>query len=375
MLPAEELEELRSLQARAYGRDAVLTDADALRLRELQARRVAPAPEAAEHEPAEPRVPSPSEPPSAERAPAGAGGGDASVLVAPETDDGGPESAEAHGDETPSSPAPSLWSLLRTRWRPVAIAAVAVLLVGLGVGWLAFGRSGVASVELTAEQQEWQDDLISGGVYDAGSVHALAVEEGVVVWAATKDSRARTCVILSTGAVSLPSCDRTDRVAETGIYGSITVGASDDLQRQVNVQMLLTATGDPAVAVTAYDYDPVSSGITYANEQEADTAARLVEEGFDASSLWVVGYDGEVPVWNGVQVDSQNRCLIHDGSTPESPMTCADPETMQEQASSLVLNVVDTDTGAVTHLEMGSAQGPAYLVITREGGVGGAGGD
>ena len=370
MLGPDDLEELRSLQARAYGRDAGLTEAEADRLRELEERRVSGAsetmaaatPDAADSE----RVT------AAETGEAGAG----RAAPLPEEPVGSGEQPIAPALESPGTAThSSVRALLRRHWRPAVLAAAALLIAGTGIGWLASTLSAPAPVALTAEQQEWQNELLASGDYDSGSVRAVAVEEGAVVWTATKDGRSRTCLILSTGDVTQPSCDRTETVATTGIYGSITVSAEDDRQRQVAVQMLLTAAGEPAVAVSAYDYDTGISGITYANDEEALIAERLVDDGFDANSLWVVGYDDDVPVWSGVQTETQNPCLIYHGTAADDPVTCADPETMQEESSSLVLNVVDTETGGVTHLEMRSGQGPTYLVITREEGVVGAGGD
>lgn len=367
MLDAEEHDELRSLQARAYGRDASLTASEAARLRELEDRRVTRADDTAGGDPAEITEAVPAQPaPVAPRVLFGQEDAGATS----EADDGSGEAAVGGG---PAAAAPSLLSLLRRHWRPAAITAVAVLLIGLGVGWLAFGRSGAAPVELTATQRSWQDDLVSGGVYDSGSIRALGVEEGAVIWAATKERGASICLILRAGDVAVPNCGPSERVSDTGIYGSIMVAAEGDLHRQINVQMLLTAAGQPAVAVSTYDYDPGTTGFTYASEGESQTATRLVEEGFDPNALWVIGYDGDVPIWSGTQIESQNRCLIHDGSRADSPMVCVDPETMQDQDSSLILTVVDAETGDVTNLELASNNGPEYLVITREGGVSGAG--
>lgn len=374
MLDAGELEELRHLQARAYGRDAALTDAEAVRLRDLEERRVARIPESAE-----PASLPPEKASAARGDGAGAGRQTPADIGASEgrvREDGPLDPPPVpEQEESPAVASPSLVALARGHWRSLAIAAAVVLVIGLGVGWLAFGKPAIAPVELTAEQQKWQDDLISAGVYDQGSIRALAVEEGAVIWSATRDERERTCLILGTGEMTQPSCDRTERIGDTGIYGAITVRGTDDRQRQVSVQMLLTASGEPAVAVTSYDAESGVSGITYANDEETRTAERLAEDGFEANSLWVVGYDGDVPVWTGMKRDSQNQCLIYDGSAADSPSVCADPETMQEQASSLVLTVVDSETGETTSLELASNHGPSALVITRGGGVVGAGED
>lgn len=373
MLEPEESEELRSLQARAYGRDSALTEAEAERLRELEERRLAPAAEA-EHpvagERSDAAEPDTGVAADVDSASASAAVDDARVPAG--------EDVAGDADDAPSRSSSflhPLLSLLRTRWRPVALAAVVVLAIGVGIGWLAFGRSGAAAVELTADQQGWQNDLVATGVYDPGSIRALGVEEDVVIWTATKGGQERTCLILGTGEATVPTCERTEMIAATGMYGSISVKGKGDLQREVSAQMLFTASGEPAVAVSAYDYDTSESGITYANEAESEAAARLSENGFEAGSLWVVGYDGDVPIWTAVQTESQNQCLIYDGSTDEAPVACADPQTMQEQASGLVLNVVDAETGAVTHLELMSNRGPGYLTITREGDASGAVGD
>ncbi|WP_017203657.1 hypothetical protein [Microbacterium algeriense] len=373
MLSPDDLEELRSLQERAYGRDAGLTAAEAERLRELEERRFSRPPETTDAADATLRGPVGSERITAAET-GEAGAGHAAPLAEEHADSRGQPIAPDPGLPDTASRS-SARALLRRHWRPAALIAAASLLAGVGIGWAASAVSAPAPVALTAEQQEWQNDLLASGDYDSGSVRAVAVEEGTVVWTATKDERSRTCLILSTGDVTQPSCDRTETVATTGIYGSITVDADDDRQRQVAVQMLLTAAGEPAVAVSAYDYETGISGITYANDEEALIAERLVDDGFDANSLWVVGYDDDVPVWSGIQTETQNPCLIYGGSAPDDPVTCADPETMQEESSSLVLNVVDAETGGVTHLEMRSNRGPTYLVITREEGVVGAGGD
>ncbi|MFK3676385.1 hypothetical protein ACI2IP_01555 [Microbacterium sp. NPDC090218] len=371
MLDAEESKELRSLQARAYGRDAELTASDAARLRELEDRRFARVPDATPAVAVEPPVAEAAGEMQTEALAVEAGDAERS---GDDRDSSGPAAA-ASEESSAASSRRALLSVMRAHWRPVAIAVVGLLVVGVGVGWLAFGRSDTASVALTAEQQEWQDDLVSGGVYDSGSIRALGVEEGAVIWAATRDGGERTCLILGTGDVTLPSCNLTERVSVEGIYGSITVRTEEDQERQVSAQMLLTVSGEPAAVVSSYEYDSMETGITYANEEESQTAERLVGEGYDAGSLWVVGYDGEVPIWTAVQRDSQSQCLIYDGSTDDAPVTCIEPETMQEQDASLVLNVVDTESGAVTHFEMASNNGPGYLVITREGDAAGAGED
>jgi hypothetical protein len=353
MRGADEVAELRSLQAKAYGRDGALTDAEAARLHEL---------ETAGRRPwsAEERV---VDVPSLER--------ESSPIFGAETET---ETKTETETETETVPA-SLRTALRTHIRTVAAAAVAVLALGVGVGWLAFGSHADAAVALDAERQGWQDAVIATGIYDPGSVRAIAVEEDAVVWIATSQQKERTCLILGTATVTMPNCNRTENVREAGIYGSITVDVADGNRREVNAQVFLTASGEPAAVVQTYDYGPGDSGMVYANEEETATAERLVGEGYDPNSIWVVGYDRGVPIWTAAQVDTGWQCLVHDGSTEDSAAVCEDATTLQEQSAALVLDVRDPVSGALTRYEMASRGGPTSLVITREGGIADAGGE
>lgn len=351
MQDAEELAEMRALQARAYGRDGDLSHAEAARLRALQARAV---------ERREDRVIGVAEP----VAPEPAAAPEPAVAMTAQT-------AQDPVDEAPaaaSAPAPQ-----RPRVRWIALAAVATLLCGVGLGWLLFGQSRSEAITLTSEQREWQNALLAEAEYDPSSVRALAVEEGVVVWAATKDGGRRTCLILGDGESTVPNCQLTEAVAGSGMVGSIIVDADGGSQREVTAQVLFATSGEPAVAVSSYDYSSGATGIIYANENETRIAEKLADEGFDPHSIWVAGYDGDVPIWTAMQVDSPGTCLIYDGSMSPSPMVCADPQTIVEQGAGLVLNVVDPQTGAATTYEF-SPTGPSYLVITRERGELGAGG-
>lgn len=364
MLDADELAEMRALQARAYGRDGGLSHAEAARLRGLQ-------------EGAVERGVSSVAPESGQTAvDARAAGSITESRVTGAVEPAEPASAATSPavrepvDEAPASaPAP-----LRPPARWIALAAVAVLLCGVGIGWLLFGQSRAAAVALTAEQQEWQNALTAEGDYDPSSIRALAVEEGVVVWTATKEERRRTCLILGDGESTSPICQLTEMVAESGMYGSLIVDSVGVTQREVSAQLLFAASGEPAVAVSSYDYSSGSAGMIYANENETRIAEKLADEGFDPRSIWVAGYDGDVPIWSAMQLDSPGTCLIYDGSLSPSPMVCADPQTIVEQGAGLVLNVVDPQTGTTTTFEF-SPHGPSALVITRERGEVGAGGD
>ena len=415
-------DELRALRRKAWGRDAGLSSAESARLQELeqQASRGArgPATEAASAEsdaaqsmttdglPGQTglafvvrplpgsgsavemdgavvgadgsrdaahgrssRLPGTGRPTSDARA-----SGEAARVAGPSGADQDGEGSAAGGVVGPDGAAAG--SAGRPRPLVLALAAAALLLGGGGIGWMLAGGAVGAAVTLSPQQQAWQDDIVASGQYDAGSVRAVTVAEETVVWTATQDQRERTCLILGTGDLTMPSCDRTSSVAERGLYGSISLGTDGDLQRQLSAQLLLTASGEPAVAVSASDYTTGITAIEYANEDETRTASRLAEEeGFDPGSIWVAGYDGEVPIWTASQLESGRQCLIHDGSLPDSPMACETVETLGEYDRGLMLEVTDPQTGALTRYEIPWSRGPSTLVISHEGGAAGAGGD
>ncbi|MBT2485064.1 MULTISPECIES: hypothetical protein [unclassified Microbacterium] len=363
MLNADELEELRALHARAYGRDGGLTDAEAARLRELDVRRRAvddaPAKAAQREESTAPDAPSRS-------------WQDPKVFVAPL---GVP--AEPHEPESSASApasATSFLSLVRSHWRPVALAAAVLVVGGIGLGGALFGKPAEPALELTPEQQKWHEAIVAGGDYDSGSVRAAAVEGDVVVWTATKDERKRTCLIFSDGDQARPNCQLTDAVMSEGIWGSIVVEANSEIRREVQAQVLFTASGQPAVAVSSYEHDSGSTGMTYANANETRIAEKLVGEGFDPPSIWVIGYDDAVPIWTATMSESREQCLIYDGATDPIELSCSDTESLQADTPLLGLSRIDA-SGATTRYEMQAGNGPSFLVITREGGEVGAAGD
>lgn len=367
MPDAAELAELRSLQARAYGRDASVTAAEALRLRELERRRAEPTPVV---------VDPPVGPPVAVVAP-GAGNQERPTEDEPGSTDGHVTATGMDPRDPGGSDRPPVRSRLRTRWLPLAAAVATLVLVGVGLGWALSGVSASATVALSPEQQEWQSALLASGSYDRGSLRALAVEEGAVIWVATKDDAAITCLLVATSPSALPSCERTETVGRMGLFGAVTLESKAETRRELNVQMVFTASGEPAVAANVAEFGPgTTNGMTWANADEAEKAERIADQGFQINSLWVVGYDGDVPVWTGMELDGFQTCLIYDGSDAAFPRVCADALTMQEQSATLVLNVVDDTSGEVVRLELPTASnGHSSLMITREGGADGAAGD
>lgn len=356
----DEVIELRDLQARAYGRGGGLTASDAARLDQLARRQ-------------------------AERAAKGAA---TEVLAAEPVISGVPDEVRHHlrdarrdaeptdvappavaspadppHDGDPRLGSPGTGALLRERWRPMLMAAAAVLALGIGLGWFLFGRGAADAVALTPAQQEWQREIIGEATYDQGSLRAVAVEAGVVLWIATKKDGDLTCLVLGDGAHTTSECDTSVAVRDDGLFGTLMVERGEG-QTEVTAQMILTAAGQPAVVSDSYEYDPGSMTNTYANEEEEDFASTMVAQGFDARTVWVVGYDGEIPVWSGVRTDDATQCLIYGATDGVADIRCEDAAA----GEGLWVEHVDPATAQTTRVEWQfSPNHGNYLVITREG--------
>ena len=357
MLHADEIEELRALQARAYGRGGGLTDVDADRLRHLEDTRAPvaqPEAEAASErdvgpEPLIDAVPLRTTPPDDLRTePDG---------TAP------PRDAVAPASDRPTRP-DTVRSVLRRRWPVVAASVAALVCLGVLIGWLVFADRGPEPIALTAEQQQWQSELVATGVYDPGSLRALREEEGVVIWFATQKGGENVCLVLADGQSSAPVCSTEEQVRAQGLYASITSPGEGELQNVVDAQMYLAVDGDPAVISYNYITSSQSSGVQFASPVEAEIAVRLGDSGFDERSLTVGGYDGEVPVWFATEKNTQRACLIYDGSQPDPLQACVDGLWSAPEGLALVLDRV-ADDGSTTRYEYHLGMGRQYLTISK----------
>lgn len=383
MSAADEVRELRALQARAYGREGGLSGAEAERLQDLEARRRAQAGSAA---PAGPSTVLQRDPVSVREDGADGGSvgpvGSVSPIGPVGPDDvfpAGRDPSDAATDAAVAVPdsAETGRTARRRRHAQPLIAAAVALLVGVGAGagvggFLAAGGAD-AALELTAEQRAWQDALIAEGDYDPGSIRAVGETADVVAWVATRNDAAQTCLILGDADTRTPSCDVTESVAERGLWATLTLEVSDDLRRDVSAQVLFTSHGEPAAALSLNEYDPGQSGPIYASERETRIAEGLAADGYDPQTIWVAGYDGDTPVWTAQFRETGDVCLIYDAGEGRPESVCADPEILTERAEGLVLERFDEE-GVRTRIQMPVGPGASYLVITRDGGASDAAG-
>lgn len=345
MLGADDSVELRALQERAYGREGALGADEVSRLRRLEALQRGSSSSRAEPEPDAARTPATTVAPSA-------------VSVDPARESApAPASVSQVTVSDRSAPPP-----LRSHWRSVLLLVAVCTVLGVGAGWLLFADRGASPMPLTSTQQEWQTEIVASGRYDPGSVRALREERGVVVWSATKDDGAQVCVVLGDGESTAPACTIREQALAQGISASL-VKVVDSQTFDVDAYMYLTDDGAPAIITSSYLSMPQSSA-QFATPEEAAVAVSLADDvGLDRRSIMVAGYDGETPIWVGVDKATQRYCLVVDGSMPSPPMVCDDSLMLTDSDSSLGLDVDQGD--GITHYEYRFGYGQGYLTVTR----------
>lgn len=316
MSDTDEREELRALQARAYGRDGGLSGTEAARLRELADRR--------------------------------------------------PERAT---EESPAPVADPVEAPDRERSRLLLVAALAaVLLVGIGIGagagWMLFGRESAPSIALTPDQQQMQDDLSAGAGFDPGSLRAVSVQDDVVAWHATMQRGEKTCLMIGNGQSGGVSCEATTLVQQGGLLLTLAQ-VGEQASGQITGQMFLSLGGEPAVALRLFRYNTDSEGLatTYANGDEERFADSLVDEGFSESSLQVLGYDGDNPIWTGFLPGEGLQCLIYSVLPSQSWAQCSEAldkglsvERVDAQTDLKTSVVWNGTTGTGSHLQITTSE-------------------
>ncbi|MGM7679947.1 hypothetical protein [Microbacterium sp. A94] len=196
MLSADEFAELRMLEAQVYRQDGDLSAEQISRLRDLERRR-----------------------------------------------DTGPSGGASGADLSGSAP-PQPSSRIRM-WGAV-LAVIAVFAVGIGVGWILFGRADSSSIGLTQEQRLRGDELVTDGGYDANALRAMIAHDDVIVWLAMTDGGDTLCLIVDDGLDATTACSDEDRVASDGL-AVVHRTDGDGYTDEAYATLLLTAGREPAV--------------------------------------------------------------------------------------------------------------------------------
>ncbi|WP_217183008.1 hypothetical protein [Streptomyces sp. AC495_CC817] len=366
MLHADDTAELRALQARAYGRDGGLTDAEARRLRELEDARTEgvgvtqAAPDRVEESAkpladAEAEAEARSAPPTQAAPGAHPPGGPA------------PQPADA-AEPAPLTEArvPSLRDVVRARWRLVAAASALLVAIGVGAGWALFAPRS-HEIPLTEAEVERRAELYETGKYDDGSLRIVARDDDAVVWFATRSGEPDLqCVVLDVGDLSNGNCVDLDAATQMGLNASVSRPVEDDGEgrvtggESVSAYGMLSLSGEPMIAIQRWNYEDTLLG--QFEEDDRPRAQELIDDGY-SPNLSIIGSYHEKPVWLAERLDDSGtvmRCLVVDdgGATACGP----DAEVVE---SGLTLAIVDDD-GIPTTLEArftGQWRTP-YLTIT-----------
>ncbi|MCM3779626.1 hypothetical protein [Microbacterium hydrocarbonoxydans] len=364
MLHADEIEELRALQARAYGRGGALTDAEARRLMELESSRSSALDDHVH----------------------GAGGlaPDAEPEVAPElpvvTESGARgrtgDVSDFASDSPPEhsvSPVPArsgLGAAVRDHTKAAVAASAALLLIGVGAGWALFGAEGVESA-LTAGQQERRLELQADGEYDDGSVRLVAEDDDAVVWYATRDGSEETCVILDVGEASQEQCGPTDGIEDTALSVSVSVPVDDPddpaeaYGTSVSAVLARATTGEPLAWVQRWE--PQDSMLGQFDGPDRERAEELVDQGY-LPSLSIVGYFHDQPVWvaekpaDGTQSGGMLRCMIVDATDEAAACQASQDSTAEIRALSVEEGADGTTVTWSLHVRFTNWMNP-YLTI------------
>ncbi len=318
-MPPSDDEELRTLQHRAYGRDGGLTDAEAARLRELEEARSARAEADGAHAVAHVREenPRPGGGIGAEGPPERANSSRAHAVGAAERDAADPVGDGAVEQRAPSSRAAGVSDAamapggarraIRRYWKAVAAGSAALVVIGLAAGWLLFGRHGLPSAVPAGQQEALA--MIEKRDYDAGSVRFVGEEHGVAVWRATMDGGTRECIVITHEQHQGSQCRVIgEPPMEYGVDGlSTSVEFEEDGETvMVWASIILDIEGEPATIVQRSVMSAENWESQYTPE-ELEAAERLETEGFERWSLQIVGYDGELAVWQAQR--SGETCL------------------------------------------------------------------
>ncbi|MFE6735689.1 hypothetical protein [Microbacterium sp. NPDC057650] len=247
-----------------------------------------------------------------------------------------------------------------TRKRSLFTAAVAAsaLLIGLGAGWLLFGRdSGPA---MTAAQQKAWAEFEASGKYDQGSIRVVGERYGITAWYATKNDLHLECIMLTplpddvAGCATPPDPKNEDQ----SFLGELSVNAPLDKPEGATVQAYLVRdTAGEYVAIIDRWVDAAQDWTTMFQGSELDIAKVIVKEtGTDGNFLQIVGYDGDTPIWLS---QGEKTCLY-----------VADTEKVTTNVCDIDLNtgekVLVEHPGAVYSVRM-TNHGPVVTVIRNQG--------
>ncbi|MFE6735687.1 hypothetical protein [Microbacterium sp. NPDC057650] len=172
------------------------------------------------------------------------------------------------------------------------------LLIGLGAGWMLFGRD--AGPSMDAEQQKAWTEFEASGKYDAGSIRMLGEQYGITAWYATQKKASTECLMLTpTKGVSI-ACqplERGDGEQEgLPIPLSTQVDLEDDKGTVVNAAVVRDVRGVQTAILQQWRNEP-TQWLDMFQGDERTLAELIIDRTGKDGFLEIIGYDGETPIW------------------------------------------------------------------------------
>jgi hypothetical protein len=345
-----DVDELRALQRKAYGPGGGLSAAEASRLDALQERaRLDDAPAGASEDAGMPHD-----------------GDVEAVGDDPAETEATEEEPEATGE--PAAAAPSARQVLSGQWRVLLVAAIVVLGVGLGAGWMLFAPR-PSGIELTEEQRERGHTFADSEDFDSGTLRAVGRDEDAVAWYGTKRDGQLVCLLLDVGGIADTECVTAEDVQPFALSTSVmaptpaTDEETDHEPTSVSAYLALSTEGLPMVGI--HRWTAANSMLTGFAGEDRDRAEELLEEGYVAS-LSIIGLFGDQPVWLAERYTADTEpetCLIVDGA--DRVTQCAPSASAREDGISVVAIDGGRDPSRATVLTLAFTESQApYLTIT-----------
>lgn len=333
MQDAAEPGRLEELRHRAYGRGASLTAGEAAELHDLEqqarAQRAAerPQPQAPAATPAAAPVHVAAHPESAPDADAQPPSGDAGTpqdpapqatvtdtAVADETE---PTAAHAKG----AAPARRPWSRRLT----AAVAVLAAVALGGGIGWVLAPKADARPTMTSAQTETWTT-MEGSGDFDPGSIELLGSKDGASLWRATSDTAQNNCLVLTHGEKLSRQCLSTDLDPEFGQLYVNLQAEQDGVLFEYWGSLLIDLQGREVGYIQTQDLEETNSGWKgqYSGAELAQVEV-LEKAGYVGPSLWLMGYDGDRPVWMSQSGESciaivvDGQVIDECGADPSTP--------------------------------------------------------
>jgi hypothetical protein len=222
------------------------------------------------------------------------------------------------------------------------------LLIGLGAGWLLFGRASGPAMD--AKQQRAWSKFEASGKYDAGSIRMLGEQYGITAWYATQDGAKTECIMLTPSKQVSIGCLPADRDKNGGpgirLPLSTQVEFGDDDGTVVSGVILSDVNGAPTAMLQKWGMSTQESEWTDAYQDDELVIAKSIvnEAGIEGSSLQIIGYNGDTPIWLSID---QAYCLYAADLGGIIQQTCdPDPANVVLTLPNVSYGVRETSQGA-----------------------------